>query len=263
MDDHKYLEIILLGIQKHRRYLAEYFKREQLKAEEQYVGIDEFKYRLLDLVRCINLESRFWKCLIDITSRSMSPDEAMHPEEQEKLHYLRNKNTLLSTVNRNRSWSEGEVEDMMDSTKVMVDALIKAFGFSLDKEAVDLPEINENNKDPQHLFLKETTSKSFEAVERSLHDPNLWNLRCYKLFNYLFKNYYRGKKRELTNIWFYLKEFDPQNYTLIATKDRYKEFIKNHCGQVLKNFDKASIKFEEKDRPIMDAHRIEFENYRP
>ena len=91
------------------------------------------------------------------------------------------------------------------------------------------------------------------------HDPNLWSVNCYELYKYLFENYYKGTKRQLTNIWFYLKEYDPLTYNLKATKDKYKYFIKSNYQIEIKNFDKSQTKYSENDYPNMDEHRQNFE----
>lgn len=95
------------------------------------------------------------------------------------------------------------------------------------------------------------------------HDPNLWNKDCYELFKYLFENYYqpKSKPRQLTNIWFYLKEHYPSKYILLATKDDYKSFIHANYPEVkITNFDKAVYKYPTKDKPSMDEHRQHYED---
>ena len=62
----------------------------------------------------------------------------------------------------------------------------------------------------------------------------------YKLFKYLFDNYYkdsrRPTKRQLTNIWFYLNEYDKIKYNLKATKDSYTLFIKKYYSIEINEF---------------------------
>lgn len=91
------------------------------------------------------------------------------------------------------------------------------------------------------------------------HDPNYWNADCYDLFKYLFDEYYKGTKRQLTNIWFYLKEHENKKYILNATKDFYKDFIKENYNIVITNFDKAIQKWEDKECKKIDEHRQVFE----
>jgi hypothetical protein len=92
------------------------------------------------------------------------------------------------------------------------------------------------------------------------HDPNYWNLKCYNLFKYLFEKYYKGYIRQLTNIWFFLKEHEPLKYTLKATKDDYIKFIRENYNIEIKNFTKSQTKYSDKDYPTMQDHRIIFES---
>lgn len=92
------------------------------------------------------------------------------------------------------------------------------------------------------------------------HNPNLWNNDCFELFKYLFDEYYKGTKRELTNIWFYLKGAKSSRYLLKATKDDYKIFIREFYSIEIKNFDKAQTKWEEKECSSINEHRIYFED---
>lgn len=94
------------------------------------------------------------------------------------------------------------------------------------------------------------------------HDPNLWNVECYGLFKYLFDHYYKGSKRQLTNIWFYLKEDDRNSkYIFSATKDLYKEFIfQNYHSINITNFDKAIQKWEDTEYNKINEHRQNYED---
>jgi hypothetical protein len=118
----------------------------------------------------------------------------------------------------------------------------------------------DENKTSQHnkLIWQGTQTESVSISNNLEHNPNLWNKDCFNLFKYLIDNYYKGRKRQLTNIWFYLKEYNPQKYTLIATKNQYKVFIKE-LGVVITNFDKNSNRYDEKEYKTMMGHRINFE----
>lgn len=110
----------------------------------------------------------------------------------------------------------------------------------------------------------ETLSQSIVESEHPPHDPNLWNVRCYELFRYLYDNYYdNGKtKRSLTNIWFYLKEKVSEKYILSATKDTYKNFIKTNYNVSITNFDKGNntTRFDKVEVLKLNEHCINFEN---
>ncbi|HSD06518.1 hypothetical protein [Flavobacterium sp.] len=99
-----------------------------------------------------------------------------------------------------------------------------------------------------------------EKVLHPKHDPNLWNNDCFELFKYLFDEYYKGTIRQITNIWFYLKEYNSKRYKLYATKDSYKFFIKDNYKIEIKNFDKALLKWEEKEYEKIDEHRQNYED---
>lgn len=113
------------------------------------------------------------------------------------------------------------------------------------------------------IHLNQTTQENItqkKKIPHPKHDPNLWNKKCYKLFKYLFDNYYTGTKRQLTNIWFYLKEIDQVKYNLKATKNKYKDFIKQEYKIEIKNFDKATIKYEDTEKKTLIEHRINFDS---
>ncbi|MFB9058037.1 hypothetical protein ACFFU9_14930 [Mariniflexile ostreae] len=113
------------------------------------------------------------------------------------------------------------------------------------------------------LNLTANRRNEIEAVEvnnHPPHDPNLWSLECYNLFKYLFDNFYKNKKRQLTNIWFFLNEHDPMKYTLKATKDSYKDFIFKYHSIEIKNFDKQHSNYTDKVYPTLNDHRQNFEN---
>jgi hypothetical protein len=91
-------------------------------------------------------------------------------------------------------------------------------------------------------------------------DPNLWNNDCFELFKYLFDNYHKRTKRQLTNVWFYLKGNGNSKYNFNATKDQYKDFMLNNYKIKITNFEKALMKWEDKEYNTIDDHRINFED---
>lgn len=118
-------------------------------------------------------------------------------------------------------------------------------------------------------YLKEKLNQhqQFKAVipdkdkqQHPKHDPNLWNNDCFELFKYLYDCYYKSTNRQLTNIWFYLKESGNKKYNLKATKDLYKDFIFEEYKIKITNFDKAQTKWEDKECNTIDDHRITFED---
>ncbi len=110
--------------------------------------------------------------------------------------------------------------------------------------------ITESNKDPG------------ESTEHPQHNPNLWNSTCYQLFKYLHSEYCekgekRGKKTRYMNVWFYLNEYDPENYHLKANKEAYMGFVKVNYGITIKNKDKSSG-YETGVYRTIDEHRQNF-----
>lgn len=110
------------------------------------------------------------------------------------------------------------------------------------------------------IVIENQSSVEIEDIHPQ-YNPNLWNEPCYELFKYLYDNYYRKTtKRKLTNIWFFLKEYDPENYVLLATKDDYRDFLQINYSIIITNFDKATNKFDEKDMPSLRGHHLNFES---
>lgn len=120
----------------------------------------------------------------------------------------------------------------------------------LDIESLNELRIPEINNTKKSIEQKNTHPK---------HNPNYWSLQCYNLFKYLFDNYYISKNRQLTNIWFFLNEYDPVRYNLKATKEKYSEFIQENYNIKITNFDKATYKYS-KEFGTMNDHRMIFED---
>jgi hypothetical protein len=122
-----------------------------------------------------------------------------------------------------------------------------------------------------HKYLFEKISNTIEPQQNETikndeienkhpkFSPNNWNKDCFELFKYLFDEYYKGTKRQITNIWFYLKECGNNKYTLKATKEQYQSFIFENYQIQIKNFDKAQTKWEDKECGTINDHRINFE----
>jgi hypothetical protein len=111
------------------------------------------------------------------------------------------------------------------------------------------------------LKPQQLETKNLDEVKSNhpKHNPNLWSLECYNLFQYLWDNYYTSTKREITNIWFFLYEYDKIKYNLKATKGKYTDFICENYDIELKNFDKATHKFQQ-EYGTMNDHRINYED---
>ena len=96
-------------------------------------------------------------------------------------------------------------------------------------------------------------------ISRSaVFNRNMWNERCFELFEYLTDNYYTNKSVQLTSIWFFLKDLESQNYHMHCTKEDYKNYVKTHYNFEIKHFDKPSTWSDVKR--ILNDFRINFEN---
>lgn len=123
---------------------------------------------------------------------------------------------------------------------------------------VDSVSINSTLQDlPKPEVTKTISLASLTEIEEihPPHDPNLWNKQCYDLFKYLLDNYYDGKtQRKLINIWFFLKNHTSDEYALLATKEKYINFINTACNIPLNVTTKARDKFKEVELPSMLDH---------
>ena len=89
------------------------------------------------------------------------------------------------------------------------------------------------------------------------HNPNLWSLKCYDLFKYLWDNYHTSTKRQITNIWFFLNEYDKIDYNLKSTKEKYTEFIFKNYDIELKNVADQQISFDLDDGVTVNYKKFE------
>lgn len=160
--------------------------------------------------------------------------------------------TKVKIVYNNKLKELKEGQDFTEEERKMIGSKIKYIENHIEKRLLELNVEREESQTPQ------------ECIKKNIHpvyNPNLWNFSAYELFKYLFDNYYKGKKkRELTNIWFFLNEYNPEVYVLKATKDEYKAFVKQSYQVELKNFDKAIDKYQLKEFPTMRDHRNDFED---
>lgn len=109
-------------------------------------------------------------------------------------------------------------------------------------------------------FLKDMEAQKGRRLH-PLFNPNEWGESTYKLFTYLFDNYYddgKRTKRRLTNIWFYLTNLGNE-YPFYMTKVNYKAFILHNYHVEISNFDKVG-KYDDTEYPKMEDHRINFKD---
>jgi len=132
------------------------------------------------------------------------------------------------------------------------------FGFDINTEPCVLTFIWSMSDDIEARSIEYRQQQPIQQHPK--FEPNLWNNDCFELFKYLYDCYYKNTNRQLTNIWFYLKEHGEAKYNLKATKDIYKDFILKNYRIKLTNFDKAQTKWEDKERSTINDHRINFED---
>ncbi|PKP29040.1 MAG: hypothetical protein CVU01_01950 [Bacteroidetes bacterium HGW-Bacteroidetes-18] len=120
-----------------------------------------------------------------------------------------------------------------------------------------------NAKDKNNYLKELITLGSAQPISIITDDPNNrdvnlnhWNEACFNLCNYLIENYHTGIKRQLTNIWYYLKDgLQDENYYFKMTKDDYIEFIEATLKIKLTNFDKSEFKFDVELRTLNELKK--------
>ena len=122
------------------------------------------------------------------------------------------------------------------------------------KEFLELKKIQANNP--------ETAISNFTHPK---YNPNFGSKETFELYKYLFDNYYnangiRSSKVKLLNIWFYIRDYDSSKYSINLTKEEYFSFIKDNYNVTITNKKKSDFKYEEKEKPSMNNHRIEYED---
>lgn len=119
--------------------------------------------------------------------------------------------------------------------------------------------INNDQVSELKNYLKDsiTTITIESKKQQPIYDPNLWDKSNFELFQHLYENYYISTKRQLTNIWFYLREHNYNSKKI--TKKNYKKFIFTTYNIEIKNFDKAGEKYKT-EYITMDEHRINFQS---
>lgn len=269
-----FLRIILDGYfdKNNREHLSKYFYRQFKKAEkdeffeatEFFDGCDNIldvwekdltnrmHRRKEELYQLINI-AQGDNCLSE-EERSIKIKSFKKELENERPDGIGNStySIFLPNVTNNKVYGNLPYSEFEYIKASLLKAHIKSFKEELHQQAEIIIDTPEEEKQEEKL--------------NSIHpeyNPNLWNKEAYELFKYLYDNYYtegRQTKVKLTNIWFYIREDDPSKYSLFATKDEYKDFIKkNYNGIELKSFDKSEYKYNETDYPTMNDHRQNYE----
>jgi hypothetical protein len=157
-----------------------------------------------------------------------------------------------------------EKERLYDKFNQQLKVLIKKQYFDSNKTLFKNLKKEINSKEPQQKESHKSDEVKKELIESKHpnHDPNLWNSQCYKLFMYLFDNYYdEGIKtnRKLTNIWHFFKESEKSTYNIKCTQKEYKNFLIKEYDIKVGNFTKADKYLSEYS--TINEHRINFESY--
>ena len=113
---------------------------------------------------------------------------------------------------------------------------------------------DENDLSVFEIELK-INNQSIPTTNHPIHDPNLWSIESYELFKYLKDKYHKSTIKQITNIWFYLKNDTDIKYKCTATKKQYREFIETNYSITITNFDKSSIdNYQSKQLVAMNNH---------
>ena len=186
-------------------------------------------------------------------------------EDNTELYFIKEQKSILDSqltkfkdVVMNLVDEDENKEEILDlfrnriNTTDRIKAFLEQRKQQLEKESVFTIK---SNSPQRHESIKDYRASQLH----SKYDPNLWNNDCFELFKYLYDCYYKNRNRQLTNIWFFLKNHTGSAYVLKATKDEYTAFILEKYQKKLSNFDKALDKWNEKELPTLQDHRIEFE----
>jgi len=95
------------------------------------------------------------------------------------------------------------------------------------KDSLEI-EIITQSENPEMFENKISLTSQRQEIKQKHpeYNPKLWDNECFELFKFLFDKYYdNGTKRELLNIWFFLKQHKDTKNSIYATKEKYKEFI--------------------------------------
>lgn len=139
--------------------------------------------------------------------------------------------------------------------KVLNETNKSLFRFNVDKKNDHLNELIAFGIDEFDSPVKKTKKKTLDI------NLNYWNENCFNLFHYLADNYYQGEKRQLTNLWYYLKNhLQDDKYYFKMTKPVYKEYILNEFNEKLTNFDKSIFKFDNEIKTL-EAMKRRFETH--
>jgi len=249
-----YIEIMLRGYtnENSRKFLNKYFIREFRNAEKEHYEINEFFNGLV----------KGYKTLINQYQKQLDNRKSelyfmKHNADNDTKEYCNNELSSISlenyTINLLHFTNNKFIGHLYYNEVVFIgNEIAKAY-----KELNQPKQPEAINPDDKfkNIILKTTD----EVDKHPKHDPNLWNSECFDLFKYLFDEYHKGTNRQLTNIWFYLKEYQSTKYVLKATKNEFIKFIKENYQIEIKNKDKAYSKYAEKEYPTMNDHRINFE----
>lgn len=255
-----YLQIILDGFANPttRNFLIEYFRREFIKAKEKHFEHLEF----------------FEGCQLVINSFKEEIDRQYYDRKRELslILSLRNedKKETADIEEEKKSWKKDCCSvNLHQATKgnyfgtlwyneiIEIEIALRHAHISIVKNL-----INEIEKPiiQQNIIEIDLPEDKKNVDQHPDFNPSLWNEPCFNLFKYLKDNYHTKSKRQITNIWFFLKEYKPSQYNLKATKDKYKEFIIKNYSIEISNFDKAQAKYEDTEFQTMNDWRIKFED---
>ena len=142
MDDIQYLRLLQTGLTKHRFYLPQFFKREQKKAEKEFITKDEFANRVWDLIT-----------VLDFCAKKQVPENIL-PEID------RIKETLSSV----------ETNQLILDCELLKESAIEAFDYEIIGKPIEfnlknwISEKQENKKTEQKLYTPKDLEKKWFKV---------------------------------------------------------------------------------------------------
>jgi hypothetical protein len=96
-----------------------------------------------------------------------------------------------------------------------------------------------------------TLKTELAALCDTVCNPNHWNERTFKLFNYLIDNYEKNGNVKFINVYKFINDLDSQVYAIRFTHNTYKSFILENFGVKLTKIEVSRYEYESKEMPIL------------
>lgn len=89
------------------------------------------------------------------------------------------------------------------------------------------------------------------VLEKLDYNPNHWSKKTFDLFNFLVENYEKKGKIKFVNIYKFLRNFEPNTYSMSFIHDTYKSYIEEKHNVKLSKMKVAEHDYEAKELPIL------------